>query len=169
MVEKITRKILTAGIQRFASDAGLSNKEVQLIICTEDDSYATPIYKICHNYQTEGTAIFLIDEKNPDQKYIYDGNKDIFNAFEKGALSLFELKTPLARAVEQAMAKILLRLAVQHKVNPSAIQVMIYSRDVQAGNLLFQLYVTTSDEKGHPQKHDRGEITQVMLTALMKE
>lgn len=147
MKEQITLKLLTGAIRRFATEAGLSPKEVQLVITTDDDQFASPKYKILHKYQPVEVVGF---------DRIYDGDDSIFSIMERTALRL--LPTSLPNSVGQALAKIIINLAEKHGVLPSSVQVMIWTRDVQAGSLLFQLYVSTKSEDGKTIRQDKGPI-----------
>lgn len=143
MKESIVTKLLSNAIRKFSNQFGgdTTPKQVQIIICTNDDSYGTPEYKLLHNYKTVRSLEF---------KDIYNG-EDIFSFAEKAVLSLLP---NIETTCSQFIANMMVDIGYKNNVKPSTVSIMIWSKDVQASQLMYHLYLTGEDGK----KLDKGVL-----------
>jgi hypothetical protein len=146
MKESITTKLLSHAIRKFANELSTDAKETQLIICTEDDSYGTAKYKLLKNYKPVRGINFA---------EVWDGDLSIFSFMERSVLGL--AGSSIDKTIEQFIANMLVDLSKKHTVNASQVEIMIWSRDVQASTLMFHLYIT-SETDGKKTKTDKGQI-----------
>jgi len=61
MVEGIVKKIMITGIDKYASQYGLTDVEVQIKVLNQDDGV---IYKICEKYTTEKEEVSFLQIMN---------------------------------------------------------------------------------------------------------
>lgn len=149
MKESITKKLLSNAIRQFATQLSVQPKQTQLIITTDDDSYATPRYALLNNYKKVRQIQF---------NDIYNGDTSIFSFAERTALSL--LPSDKEKVLEQNIAKLIINIAQKNSASASKVQVMIWTSDDKAENLLFHLYVV--DEKGKKQDKGKIELSQLL-------
>jgi len=147
MKESITIKMLSEALRKFALQGDVTTKDTQLMIYTDDNVHCVPSYKLLYGYKPSRNIPF---------SDVYDGNKEIFSFVERSALSL--LGNSLNDSVSEFIAKLMGGLAKKHSVNPSDVEVMIWTRDINASVLSFNVYITTY-ENSKKSKTDKGKIT----------
>jgi len=146
MIESITNKLLSNALINFANEKSLNAKQIQLIIYTEDNNLALPQYKLLTDYKFVSNIEF---------DNIYNGDSKIFSLIERGALSL--LNDSLEKSVSKYISKIIISISKKYDVNCSDVSIMIWSKDVQASNVSFHLYIMeiVNDKK---MRLDKGKI-----------